>query len=118
MDELLDRLVERLDVDREVAAKAVGIILAFLVEEGPSDKVQALIKTIPGAEAAVRAAAAEGGTGMSGITGVGSRLMAAGIGFGQMQDAAQEFVDFAGEKVSKETVHEIAGSIPGMGQFV
>ena len=49
MDELLDRLVAKVGIDRGVAEKAVGIILAFLLKEGPSDKVQALINQMPGA---------------------------------------------------------------------
>ncbi len=47
MDELLDRLVAKVGIDRGVAEKAVGIILAFLLKEGPSDKVQALINQMP-----------------------------------------------------------------------
>ena len=50
MDELLDLLVAKVGIDRGVAEKAVGIILAFLLKEGPSDKVQALINQMPGAE--------------------------------------------------------------------
>ena len=71
-------------VDRGVAEKAVGIILAFLLKEGPTDKVQALIHQMPGAEAAVQGANGGGG-GMGGIMGVGTKLMAAGLGMDQMQ---------------------------------
>ena len=77
MDELLDRLVAKVGVDRGVAEKAVGIILAFLLKEGPSDKVQALINQMPGAEAVMQAAAGDGGMGMGGIMGVGTKLMTA-----------------------------------------
>jgi hypothetical protein len=118
MDELLDRLVGKVGVDRDAAHKTVGIILAFLIEEGPSDKVQALIKEMPGADAAMRAAVGDGGFNMGGIMGVGSKLMAAGLGFGQIQGAAHEFLDFANEKLGKDAVGEIVGSVPGIGQFV
>ena len=40
MDELTERLVAKVGVERNVAEKAVGIILDFLVKEGPADKVQ------------------------------------------------------------------------------
>ena len=43
MDELVGRLVASIGIDPGVAEKAVGIILAFLLKEGPADKVQALI---------------------------------------------------------------------------
>jgi hypothetical protein len=118
MDELLDRLVDKVGVDRGVAEKAVGIILAFLIEEGPSDKVQALIDEMPGAAAAMRAATEDGGLGMGGIMGVGSKLMAAGLGFGEIQGATHELIDFAGQKLGKAAVGEIVRLVPGIGSFV
>jgi hypothetical protein len=117
MDELLDRLVGKVGVDRDVAEKVVGIILAFLLKEGPSDKVQTLINQVPGAEVAVNTAASEG-FGMGGIMGVGSKLMAAGLGFDQMRDATHELIDFARQKIGPQTVGEIVKSVPGIGQFV
>jgi hypothetical protein len=60
MDELKGRLAAQAGIDGAVAEKTVGIILGFLRREGPSDKVQALIDKIPGAEAAI-AASNEGG---------------------------------------------------------
>jgi hypothetical protein len=118
MDELLDRLVANAGVERGVAEKAVGIILAFLLKEGPSDKVQALINQMPGAETAMQAATSEGGFGMGGIMGVGTKLMAAGLGMDQMQAVTRELIAYSREKVGEDTVGEIVGSIPGLGQFV
>jgi len=60
MDELIGQLADKAGIDGAVAEKTVGIILSFLRSEGPSDKVQALIDTIPGAEATI-AASNEGG---------------------------------------------------------
>src|SRR5690348_10209376 len=118
MDELLDRLVTNVGVDRGVAEKAVGIVLAFLLKEGPSEKVQALVNQMPGAEVAVQAAATEGGFGMGGIMGVGTKLMAAGLGMDQMQAVTREIIGYAREKIGEDAVGEIVGSIPGLGQFV
>ena len=118
MDELFDRLVAKVGVDRGVAEKAVGIILAFLLKEGPSDKVQALIDQTPGAEAAIQAAASNGGFGMGGIMGVGTRLMAAGLGMEQMQAVTREILSHSREKIGEDNVNEIVGSIPGLGQFI
>ena len=118
MDELLDRLVAKVGVDRGVAEKAVGIILAFLLKEGPSDKVQALINQMPGAEAVMQAAASDGGMGMGGIMGVGTKLMAAGLSMEQMQSVTRELIAHARETAGEDTVGEIVGSIPGLGQFV
>ena len=118
MDELLDRLVGKVGVDRGVAERAVGIILAFLLKEGPSDKVQALINQMPGAEAVMQAAASDGGMGMGGIMGVGTKLMAAGLSMEQMQSVTRELIAHARETAGEDTVGEIVGSIPGLGQFV
>jgi len=118
MDELLDRLVANVGVDRAVAEKAVGIILAFLLKEGPPDKVQDLISAMPGADTAVQSAAGDGGFGMGGIMGVGTKLMAAGLGMDQMQAVTRELIAYAREKAGEDAVGEIVGSIPGLGQFI
>jgi hypothetical protein len=117
MDELVQRLVANVGVDRAAAEKAVGIILAFLMQEGPSEKVQALIDKMPGAQAAMQAAADEHGA-MGGIMGVGSKLMSAGLGMGEIQGVTRETIAHAREKAGEDTVGEIVGSIPGLGQFV
>ena len=118
MDELLDRLVANVGVDRDMAEKAVGIILAFLLSEGPSDKVQALIDQMPGAQAAMQSASGDGGFGMGGIMGVGTKLMAAGLAMDQMQGVTRELIAHARAKLGEDTVGEIVGSIPGLAQFV
>jgi hypothetical protein len=118
MDELLDRLVANVGIDRATAEKSVGIILAFLLKEGPTDKVQALIDQMPGADAAAQAAASGGGFGMGGIMGVGTKLMAAGLGMTQMQTVTREIIAYSREKAGEDAVGEIVGSIPGLGQFV
>ena len=119
MDELVGRLVANVGVDRAIAEKSVGIILAFLLKEGPSDKVQALIDQMPGADALVQAAAGDsGGFVMGGVMGVGTKLMAAGLSMGQMQGVTKEIIGYAREKAGEDTVGEIVGSIPGLGQFI
>jgi len=81
MDELVGQLAVKAGIDSAVAEKTLGIMLGFLRSEGPADKVQVLIDTIPGAEAAI--AASERGAGLSrlmggGLMAVGSRLMVLG----------------------------------------
>src|SRR5271168_4771093 len=84
MDELIGRLVADTGIDRAAAEKAVGIILDFLVKEGPTDKVRPLLAKLPGAEALMQNAASEnGGLGglmggaMGGVMGAGIRMMSA-----------------------------------------
>jgi len=120
MDELIGQLAAKAGVDTAVAEKTVGIILGFLRSEGPSDKVQALIDTIPGAEAAI-AASNEGG-GLSrlmggGLMAVGTRLMALGLGIGEIQNIARELFKFGRDKIGVDQMGEIISGTPGLSQF-
>lgn len=88
MDELVRRLVATVGVDRVAAEKSIGIVLQFLLKEGPADKVRALLDQLPGSEAAVQAADAGGGGGtfaMGGVMGAGTRLMGLGLGMSTLR---------------------------------
>jgi hypothetical protein len=120
MDELTGQLAAKAGIDSAVAEKTVGIILGFLRSEGPSDKVQALIDKIPGAEAAI--ASANKSTGLIGLMGgglmaVGTRLMALGLGIGQIQDIARELFRFGRDKIGADQMGEIISGTPGLSQF-
>ncbi len=56
MDELIGRWLPTSALIRQLPQKAVGIILQFLLKEGPAEKVQGLLAKMPGAEAAIAAA--------------------------------------------------------------
>ncbi len=118
MDELIGRFVADIGVDRPTAEKAVGIIVDFLAKEGPADKVQPLLAKLRGAEALMQQAASQGGGGMGGVMGAGMRMMAAGLGMGQVQDITRQFIAYAREKVGEDEVGEFAAAIPGLAQFV
>jgi hypothetical protein len=123
MDELIDRIVAHVGVDRSVAKKAFGIILDFLLKKGPSDKVQSLVDGLQDADAAVHTARADGDAGgmfggMDGVMGVGSRLMGAVLGMQQVRGVTGEVIAYTREKASNEVVEEIVGAIPGLGQFI
>ncbi len=120
MNELIARLVANVGVDQAAAEKSVGIILDFLKKEGPPDKVQALIDKLPGAEALLAAQAAESGGmfAMGGLMGAGTKMMGAGLSMGQVQGVTKEVIAYAREKAGEDTIGEIVGSIPGLGQFI
>ena len=120
MDELTGRLAAQAGIDDAVAEKTVGIILGFLRREGPADKVQALIDTIPGAEAAI-AASNEGG-GLSrlmggGLMAVGTRLMGLGLGMSEIQNIARELFRFGRDKIGADQMGKIIAGTPGLSQF-
>src|SRR5581483_9118799 len=106
MDELIARLVANVGVDRAAAEKACGIIFEFLREEGPPDKVQALLARVPGAEALANAQEAEGGGmfAMGGIMGAGTKMMSAGLSMAQVQAVTREVIAYAREKAGEDAV--------------
>ncbi len=120
MDELIGRLAAKAGIDDAVAEKTIGIILGFLRSEGPSDKVQALIDNIPGAEAAISASGNGGGLGSlmgSGLMAVGTRLMGLGLGMAEIQNVARELFRFGRDKIGADQMGEIIAGTPGLSQF-
>ncbi len=124
MDELIARLVADVGIDRSAAEKAVGIILDFLVKEGPADKVQPLMAKLPGAEALLAKSESSGpvsgsaGSFMGGVMGAGMRMMSAGLSMGEVQDVARAVLAYAREKAGDKAISEVGAAIPGLAQFV
>ena len=119
MDELIGQLAVRAGIDDAVAEKTVGIILGFLRNEGPAEKVQALIDQIPGAEDAI---SASGNSGLGrlmggGLMAVGTRLMGLGLGIGEIQNIARELFRFGRDKIGADQMGEIIAGTPGLKQF-
>ena len=124
MDELIARLVADVGIDRATAEKAVGIILEFLVKEGPADKVQPLLTKLPGAEAVMQRATTESDSAglmagaMGGVMGAGMRMMSAGLSMGQVQSVTRAVIAYTREKAGEDAVGEIVAAVPGLSQFV
>ena len=125
MDELIARVTAAAGIDPEMARKAVGIIFAFMKKEGPAAEVQQVMDKVPGAEALAAEHGGGGGGLLGGLMGGGGGLMAlagkltgAGLGMGEMQAVGKQVFAYAREKAGEDTVGEIAGAIPGLGQFI
>jgi len=120
MDELIGRLAATAGIDDAVAEKTIGIILGFLRNEGPPDKVQALIDNSSGAEAAITASRERSGlTGLmgGGLMAVGTRLMGLGLGIADIQNIARELFRFGRDKIGADQMGEIIAGTPGLSQF-
>jgi len=120
MDELIGRLATKAGIDDAVAEKTVGIMLDFLRSEGPSDKVQALIDEIPGADAAIAASNSSGALARlmgGGLMAVGTRLMGLGLGMGEIQNVARELFRFGRDKIGADQMGEIIAGTPGLSRF-
>jgi hypothetical protein len=113
MDELIGRLGLKAGIDDAVAEKTIGIILGFLRNEGPSDKVQALIDQIPGAEAAIAASGNGGGLGNlmdGGLMALGSKLMGLAWAWAKFRTS---LVNFSGSAATNSERIEWARSSQG-----
>src|SRR5437868_15010260 len=120
MDELIGRLAVRAGIDDAVAEKTIGIILGFLRNEGHSDKVQALIDQIPGAEAAIAASCNGGSLGnlmCGGLMALGTKLMGLGFCIGEIQNVARDLLTFGRDKIGADRMGEIIAGTPGLSQF-
>ena len=117
MEELIARISAAAGIEQDVASKSVGIILNFLRKEGPSDTVAKVMAAMPGAEAHADAHddGADAGGGLMGLAG---QLGNAGLGMGDMQTVGKELFAAVHEKAGPDAVGEIAGSIPGLHQFI
>jgi hypothetical protein len=102
MDDLIGRLVAHAGVDRAATVTAVGVIAQISLNEGHTDKVRALIRHIPSADAAMPVPS--------------SSLRTPRIG--QFQAIITEALTFSREQAGDDAVGNIAGAIPGLGQFV
>lgn len=114
MDDLVDQIAAKAGVDRVVAKRAVGIIINFLVREGPPQYVQGLMDRLPGA----RALAQENDGVSGGLLGVFNDLTAAGLGMSEIQSVTRAFVAAAKAQVGDREVDQLIQSIPGLGQFL
>lgn len=120
MDELVGRITANVGVDRSVAEKAIGIILAFMAREGPPETVQALLDRLPGAATAIETARETGGMfgSIGGIMGVGTRLMGIGLSMPQIQGVTREIIAYAREQAGEEAVTRFIDSVPALKQFI
>jgi hypothetical protein len=121
MDELIERLTDKVGLERDVARRTVGAILGFLRSEGPTDKVQALIDTIPGAEDAIEPLGPRTGIGKllgGGVMGLGTKLMGLGLGMTEIQNVARELFKFGRDKIGTDGMQEIIAGTPGLNKLV
>ena len=120
MNELIERLASNAGVDSAVAEKTVAAILLFLREEGPSNKVQTLIDTIPGAEAVIETSNQNGGSDRlmgGGLMALGTRLMGLGLGIAEIQKVARELFTYGRDKVGTDRMGAIIAGTPGLSHF-
>jgi hypothetical protein len=126
MDELIARVSAAIGVDAGVARAAIGHVLAFLQKELPDGPVAEFIENVTGAREAADEASAGGDSGggllggllSGGVMGLATKLNGLGLDMNQIQTLGREVLAHAESVLGKEKVQQIAGSIPGLSQFV
>ncbi len=122
MDELVARIAEATGLSPDVAARAAGLVLAFLQKEAPGDAVAKLIAALPGASDAAASAAADpiamGFPGGMGVMALAGQLSEAGLSMADMTALAHSFFATAAEKTDEDTVGSIVAGVPGLGQYI
>jgi hypothetical protein len=125
MDELIARASAAAGLDATTAAKSVGLVLAFLQKEGPTEEVGEIIAAVPGAADLVAASQSGSGSGGifaklpgGGLMGLAGQLTGLGLGMDQMRAVGHEIFAFAREQLGEDKVGTIIASIPGLAGFV
>lgn len=129
MNELVNRIADKVGIEPAVAEKSVGMMLGFLQREAADGPVAKMIESVPGALDLVAKYNGEGeGKGLlgglmsaiggGGIMGLGQQLMAQGLGMGEISKLAKETMAAAREYAGDEVVDEVVASVPGLSQFV
>ena len=113
MQELIDRVAAAAGIDAALAEKSIGLILGFLKKEAPAAEMGQLLEALPGAQDTI--SKAQGGGGIMGLAG---QLTSAGLGMGEMQAVGKELFAYGREKAGEDAVGAIAGSVPGLSQFI
>ena len=120
LEDLVSRIMTKVGVTEEQAKKSIEIILGFLKQAGPKDKVAELFEKLPGSAEMAGKDAGGGmfGGGMMAAMGAIGQMQAAGLGMGEVQGVTREVVGYARENAGDDLVNDIVKSIPGISQFV
>ncbi|MGF7160485.1 hypothetical protein FHS85_002108 [Rhodoligotrophos appendicifer] len=127
MQELIERIVQKLDLDPATAEKAVGIVLGLVRQNGDKAKVKDMFALLPGADALADAHGGGSGGGgglfgafaaLAGPMAAMAKLKAAGLSMEQSQVLGQEVLAYAKECCGEPLVKDVAKSIPGLSAYV
>ncbi|QPC42028.1 DUF2780 domain-containing protein [Kaustia mangrovi] len=127
MQDLIDRVATKLGIDGATAQKAVGIVLSLVRQNGDRAKVDELFAMLPGADDLARSHGDKPAGGLfgalAGAIGSGpmmalAKLQQAGLDTEQSKTLGKEVLAYARERGDERLVKDIAGSIPGLSDYV
>jgi hypothetical protein len=135
MDNLIARVADAAGVNPDVARQATALIADFIQREAPAEAVDKLMDKAPDLKSIIASHPESKGEGMSGgvkglmgvaagvmggggLMALGGQLMGLGLDMGEIQTIGKEIFAYAREVAGDDVVGEIAGSIPGLSQFI
>jgi hypothetical protein len=135
MDNLIARVADAAGVNPDVARQATALVADFIQREAPAEAVDKLMDKAPELKSIIASHPESKGEGMSGgvkglmgvaagvmggggLMALGGQLMGLGLDMGQIQTIGKEIFAYAREVAGDDVVGEIAGSIPGLSQFI
>jgi len=129
MDDLVTLVAERAGLPRDKAERAIGIMLNLVRNQGEKAKVAELFAKLPGADDLATRHGGDGakGGGLLGMLGGGlmggplaavTKLTAAGLSMDQIKIMGAEVLGYARARAGAQLVKDVAGSIPGLSQYV
>ena len=95
MEDLINQITSDLESSEEQAKDAIAIIFNFLQTSGPSDQVNKILESLPGA---TEIAKTYGGDGDGSLMGAYNELTALGLGMGDVQSLAKIILNYMKEK--------------------
>ena len=135
MDNLIARVADAAGVNPDVARQATALVADFIRREAPAEAVDKLMEKAPELKSIIASLPESSGEGMSGgvkglmgiaagvmggggLMALGGQLMGLGLDMGQIQTVGKVIFGYAREVAGDDVVGEIAGSIPGLSQFI
>lgn len=115
MEELVRRVMRTANVDAEAAQRVIEVELAFLKDQGPDEKVEEMLRRIPGGAAVPTPEEGSFG-GMMGAMSAFSTLRSLGLDMTEIRNATKELLAFAKQHAGEELVDDIVASIPLLNQ--
>ncbi len=134
IDELIGRAAGATGLNPDQARAGLAAALSLINKHGDDGKTGALFNAIPGSQdlaqegdamtaqksggllgGLMRGAGGEGGAAMSDAMAVGQKLAKQGVTLADMQNILPVAMEFVREKTGQDLLHDVLGSIPGIG---
>ena len=137
IEDLVQRAAEATGLSGQQARLGLSAAMSLIQKHGEAGKVAELFSAIPGSEALaqegaaltqqksggllgglMRGAGGAGGAAMSDAMALGPKLAKQGVTTSDMQNILPVAMQFVRERTGRDLLHDVLGSIPGLGPLM